>query len=370
MTVLDKVNEIPYENLKGVNQPYFEAFENKFRTMLGSGWYILGKEVTEFEAAFADYHQLEHAVGVASGLDALTLSLMALELPEGSEVIVAANAYVACILSILQAHCVPVLVEPNVKDGNLDVILIESKITPKTRAIMPVHLYGNPCDMTTITALAEQHHLHIIEDCAQAHGATWEGKLVGTFSRLSAFSFYPTKNLGALGDAGAILTQDPALAKKCRALRNYGSDIKYHNDYIGLNSRLDEIQAGFLSIKLPYLNAINAHKRQLAQIYDEHLDVRFTRCQLDPRSQSVRHIYPIFHPQRDRLKEYLKQKGIHTEIHYPIPPHRQKALSKIFEGQEYPISEELHRTTLSLPISIIHTVNDIHFVCDSINSFE
>lgn len=301
--------EICYEDLKGVNAPYFEAFEKRFQQMAHSGWYILGEELLQFERDFADYHGMEHAIGVGSGLDALILALVALDLPPGSEVIVAANAYVACILSIVKANCRPVLVEPNEKDGNLDVAFIEAKITPKTRAIMPVHLYGNPCDMAALSALAKHYKLHIIEDCAQAHGATFAGQKVGTFSTIAAFSFYPTKNLGALGDAGAVLTRDPELAQKLRALRNYGLNIKYHNDYIGMNSRLDEIQAGFLSIKLPHLERINAIKRQLAHIYDTHLDHRIKRLQRDSRAQAAHHIYPIFDANRDALKAYLKKTG-------------------------------------------------------------
>lgn len=361
------MHDIPYENLKGVNAPYTDAFEKRFHALLGSGWYILGKEVQQFEQAFADYHEMPHAIGVASGLDALVLSLMALELPPQSEVIVAANAYVACILSILQARCKPVLVEPSAVDGNIDVAQIEAMITPKTKVIMPVHLYGNPCDMSAIVQLAEKYQLSIIEDCAQAHGATFNGQKVGTFSTLSAFSFYPTKNLGALGDAGAVLTRDPVLAEKVRALRNYGSKTKYYNDYIGLNSRLDEVQAGFLSIKLPHLEATNAHKRALAVIYDELLHPDYQRIQIDPRAKSVYHIYPVFFNKRDALKQALKEKGIGSEIHYPVPPHQQKALSHLFQGVSYPVSERLHQTTLSLPISTIHTPEDIKWVCQIMN---
>lgn len=362
--------EIPYENLQRLNAPYRAAFEKRFGALLDSGWFILGKEVQQFEQAFAQYHGVSHAIGVASGLDALVLSLKALDLPPDSEVIVSANAYVACILSILTAQCKPVLVEPNALDGNIDVTQIEAKITPQTKAIMPVHLYGNACDMAAITSIAKKYGLHIVEDCAQAHGATFDGKKVGTFGTLSAFSFYPTKNLGALGDAGAVLTQDAALAEKLRALRNYGSKVKYYNDYVGINSRLDEMQAGFLSVKLPTLDKINAHKRELAKIYDQNLDAQFRRLVLDPRAQGVMHIYPIFHEKRDALKDYLKENGIGTEIHYPVPPHHQKALQSLFVGQSFPVSEKWHHTILSLPISAIHTPDDIEQVCRTINAFK
>lgn len=361
---------IPYEQLKGVNAPYFEAYEAKFREILQSGWYVLGNEVRDFEAAFAAYHPMPHAIGVASGLDALILALTALELPPQSEVLVAANAYVACILSILKVNCRPVLVEPDPMTGNIDVKRIEAHITQNTRAIMPVHLYGNPCDMDMITQIASHYKLAIVEDCAQAHGATFSGQKVGTFSNISAFSFYPTKNLGALGDGGAMLTQDEALAEKCRALRNYGSHKKYHNDYIGLNSRLDEMQAGFLSVKLAHLDEISAHKQALARIYDAELSPAFQRIQSDSRAEGVYHIYPIFHEARDSLQAHLKSQGVATEIHYPVPPYRQKAMAGLFDADAYPVSDKMHQTTLSLPISMIHTAEDVMRVCEVMNQFQ
>ena len=362
-------SSVEYENLGKLNKPFFEEYKQKFTKIMESGWYILGKEVQNFENAFAQYAGVKHCIGLASGLDALILSLKALDLPPKSEVIVAANAYVACILSIIEAGFTPVLVEPDIQHSNIDVNQIEQKITSKTKAIMPVHLYGYPCDMKAISQLAEKYKLHIIEDCAQAHGAKYFDKNVGTFSAISAFSFYPTKNLGALGDAGAVLTNDDALATKLRALRNYGSHVKYHNDYIGMNSRLDEVQAGFLNVKLPSLDLINNHKRSLAAIYDEHLDERYQKPKHQSGVHGVYHIYNVYYQQRDKLREFLKQYNISTEIHYPIPSYKQKALEGMFDQNAFPLSDKLHATTLSLPISYFHTKEDILIVCEIMNQF-
>ncbi len=364
-----KSSTVEYENLGKLNKPFFEEYQQKFTQVMESGWYILGKEVKSFENAFAEYVGVKHCIGLASGLDALILALKALDLPPKSEVIVAANAYVACILSIIDAGHIPVLVEPDINHSNIDVSLIEQKITSQTKVIMPVHLYGYPCDMEAICGLAKQYNLHIIEDCAQAHGAKYFDKQVGTFSTISTFSFYPTKNLGALGDAGAVLTNDDTLATKLRALRNYGSHVKYHNDYIGMNSRLDEVQAGFLNVKLPALDLINDHKRSLAAIYDEHLDKRYQKPSHQPGYHGVYHIYNVYYEKRDKLRDFLKQYEISTEIHYPIPPYRQKALTGMFNPNEFPLSDKMHASTLSLPISYFHTKEDILIVCEIMNQF-
>ncbi len=360
---------VEYENLAKLNAPFFESYTQEFNSVMTSGWYILGEQVKKFEQAFAQYHDMRFCVGVASGLDALILALQALDLPQGSEVIVGANAYVASILSILKAGLKPVLVEPNKTDANIDINQIERHITSKTKVIMPVHLYGHPCEMEGIQALAQKYQLHIIEDCAQAHGATYCGKKVGTFSTISAFSFYPTKNLGALGDAGAVLTNDEDLANKLRALRNYGSHIKYHNDYIGMNSRLDEVQAGFLNVKLQHLDKINSHKRQLATLYQQHLSEKYRKPTLQAHCHDVYHIYNVHCEKRDDLRAYLKENGISTEVHYPIPPYRQKALTGLFDSEAFPISDNWHATTLSLPISYFHTQEDILYVCEVMNQF-
>jgi len=359
---------IAYENLGKVNKAFVADFESALRNVLQSGWYILGEQVTEFERAFAEYHGSRYCIGVANGYDALILALKALQLPEKSEVIVAANAYVACVLSILRAGLVPVLVEPDLATANIDPHKIEEKITSRTRVIMPVHLYGNPCDMTIIGQLAKQYNLQILEDCAQAHGAMWEGKKVGTFSSIAAFSFYPTKNLGALGDAGALLTDDKALADKLKMLRNYGSQIKYHNDCVGYNSRLDEMQAAFLRVKLPHLDAINAHKRALAAIYDTEL-TGYARAKPQKGAHSVYHIYNIYAKNREALRDYLKQEGIGTEVHYPIAPYRQKALQNRW-ALNYPLSDAFHETTLSLPLSYAHTPEEIKRICEVMNAYK
>lgn len=358
---------IEYENLASSNRKFEEEYKTWFTQFLEKGWYILGTQVKAFENEFAHYCDVAHCIGVASGLDALMLALKQAELPPDSEVLVPSNTYIATILSILQCGLKPVLVEPDIRTYNIDPLLIEEKITSRTRAIMLVHLYGKSCDMDPVMDIVRRYDLFLIEDCAQAHGASYKNKKVGSFG-IGAFSFYPTKNLGAMGDAGAITVNDEVLSEKFRALRNYGSKIKYHNDYIGFNSRLDEIQAGFLSIKLKYLDEINAHKRKLANLYFEGLKDDFILPFRSPECEDVFHIFNVRHPKRDQLKDFLLKNNIKTEIHYPIPPHRQNAMLGIFNG-EFQISEEIHNTTLSLPISFGHTENDILRVMDVLNRF-
>ena len=358
---------IEYESLKKVNEPFFEEFKKSFANTFESGWYILGKNVENFEKGFAAYNNSKHCIGVASGLDALVLSLKAFDFSEGSEVIVPSNTYIATILAIVHNNLKPVLVEPDIRTYNIDPDRIEEKITPKTKAIMPVHLYGKVCNMDPTLEIAKKYDLKIIEDCAQAHGATYKNQTAGTFG-VGAFSFYPTKNLGALGDSGAIITNDDELAQKLRKLRNYGSGIKYYNEYVGYNSRLDEMQAGFLSIKLAKLNEINDHKRKLVKIYLENLKDEFIKPVVDSDYYDVYHIFNIRHPKRDELKEFLLNNGIKTEIHYPAAPHKQVAMQGIIEG-DYPISEKIHNTTLSLPISYCHTEDHIYKTIEVLNKF-
>ncbi|KKB46602.1 MULTISPECIES: DegT/DnrJ/EryC1/StrS family aminotransferase [Parabacteroides] len=358
---------IEYESLGRLNKSFEDEYVQCFRELLNSGWYILGKQVATFEEAFAQYCGTKHCIGVASGLDALMLALRCYDFPAGSEVLVPSNTYIATILSILQCGLKPVLVEPDIHTYNIDPLKIEEKITKNTKAIMVVHLYGKACDMEPIMQIAGKYKLPVIEDCAQAHGAMYKGQKVGTFG-IGAFSFYPTKNLGALGDAGAITTNDQEKKDLFMALRNYGSKIKYQNDYIGYNSRLDEIQAGLLSVKLKYLDKINRHKRDLAAIYLKELKDDFIKPSVSSDYFDVYHIFNIRHPKRDELKEYLLKNDIKTDIHYPIPPNKQKAMEGIIIG-EYPISEEIHRTTLSLPISFGHTEDDIYKVVETINKF-
>jgi len=360
---------IEYENLGKVNEPFFVGLRQVFNETLESGWYILGKNVGRFEQGFADYCGTDHCIGVASGLDALALTLKAYEFPAGSEVIVPSNTYIATILAIIQCGLKPVLAEPDLATYNIDPARIEEKISGATVAIMAVHLYGKLCDMDRVTEIGRRHGLKIFEDCAQAHGASMQGKKAGTFGDCSAFSFYPTKNLGALGDAGAVTTNDSSIAARIRTLRNYGSARKYYNDLVGVNSRLDEIQAAFLSVKLPQLDNINRHKRQLAALYHQGLRDDFIKPCLQEGFSDVYHIYNIRHGQRDELKTYLFEHGIQTEIHYPVPPHRQLALQGLFGSDSYPLADEIHATTLSLPISAFHTEEDILYVVDVMNRF-
>jgi dTDP-4-amino-4,6-dideoxygalactose transaminase len=360
---------IPYENLFELNKPFNEAFKQRFSDFLSSGWYILGKYTADFEQQFAEWNQSAHCIGVANGLDALTLSLKTFDFEPGSEVIVPSNTYIATILSITNNNLIPVLVEPDIDTYNIDPAEIEKAITPKTKAIMIVHLYGKCCDMDTIMAIKEKYNLVLIEDCAQAHGAMYKGKKSGTFGEFGAFSFYPTKNLGALGDAGAITTDHTAYADKVRKLRNYGSEKKYYNEYMGVNSRLDELQAAFLQVKLEALDSINTHKQKLAGMYLDQLKSDFILPVVDADYTDVYHIFNIRHPRRDELKAYLLEQDIGTEIHYPVPPHQQKALLHLLEGQSYPISEEIHQTTLSLPCSYCHTEKDVQYVIDKLNAF-
>ncbi|MHB1277256.1 MAG: DegT/DnrJ/EryC1/StrS family aminotransferase, partial [Bacteroidia bacterium] len=309
-------------------------------------------------------------------LDALEIPLKVMDFPADSEVIVPSNTYIATINAVLNAGFKPVFVEPDIHTYLIDPSKIEEKINERTRAIMIVHLYGKPCEMDPIMALCKKYRLTLIEDCAQSHGASYKGQQTGTFG-IGAFSFYPTKNLGALGDAGGISMADQALFEKIRAWRNYGSQIKYHNDYVGDNSRLDEIQAAFLRIKLAALNEITAHKRKLAGIYHSELDPG--KVILPHRAGHLNeayHIFPIRHPGRDELKQYLLDKGIRTEIHYPIAPCDQRSIQGVFSAkgwklpsEDFILAREIHSTILSLPVSTIHSEEDIRYVAAAVNSF-
>ena len=360
---------IEYENLGKVNQSFFEEYKKDFADSLEKGWYILGDRVKRFEYEFASYIGTKHCIGVASGLDALLLSLKALNPERDSEIITPSNTYIATILSIVQAGLKPILVEPDIRSYNIDPSRIEEKITPKTKALMIVHLYGRSCDMDPIIELCRKYNLSLIEDCAQSHGARYKGGITGTFGEFGAFSFYPTKNLGALGDAGAVITNSDEFSTIIRRLRNYGSDIKYYNEIAGYNSRLDEVQAGFLSIKLKKLDEINSHKRKLANIYFNELKNDFIKPLKDDDHFDVYHIFNIRHEKRDKLKEYLLKNEIKTDIHYPVPPHKQRAMQGVITDNNFPISEGIHKTTLSLPISYFHSEEDIQKVISVMNRF-
>lgn len=359
---------IEYESLARSNAGLMTEFEAATSRVIRSGWYVLGQEVSAFESEFAQYVGAKHCIGVANGLDALILSIEAVDLPKGSDILVASNTYIATILAIARAGHRPVLVEPELATFNMDPAQLPRAITPNTRAICVTHLFGKACRMDTISAFAHEHGLKVVEDCAQSHGAKLGSQMTGTFGNAGCFSFYPTKNLGAIGDAGAIVTNDDALADRLRHTRNYGSKQKYVNDYIGVNSRLDEIQAALLRVKLRHLDRMNAHKRALAELYFTHLPDWIVKPVRREDEYDVFHIFGIRHPQRDALRAWLLENGIKTEVHYPIPPHRQKAMAGILTGS-YPIAEELHATELSLPISIGTEADDIRAIADAITRF-
>lgn len=360
---------IEYESLANSNSAYFSELEAAASRVIRSGWYVLGQEVSAFEQEFAQYVGAKHCIGVANGLDALILSIEALNLPKGSDVLVASNTYIATILAILRAGHQPVLVEPVLETFNMDPALLPAALTPNTRAICVTHLFGKACRMDAIGAFAKAHGLKVIEDCAQSHGAKLAGKMTGTFGDAGCFSFYPTKNLGAVGDAGAIVTDDDELADRLRYLRNYGSKQKYVNEYVGVNSRLDEIQAAMLRVKLKHMSGMTEHKRALAQIYFDELSSSVQKPVVNADEFDVFHIYGVRSPKRNELKEFLLAHNVKTEIHYPIAPHKQRAMQGVLSGQ-YPIAQVLHDTELSLPISYGHTKEDIHQVCQVIQQFK
>jgi len=354
---------IEYESLARSNLAYMVDLEAAASRVIRSGWYVLGQEVSAFESEFAAFIGARHCIGVANGLDALILSIEALDLPKGSEILVASNTYIATILAVLRAGHRPVLVEPELATFNMDPALLAGAMTVNTRAICVTHLFGKSCRMDAIGAFAKEHGLKLIEDCAQSHGAKLAGRMTGTFGDAGCFSFYPTKNLGAVGDAGAVVTDDDALADRLRHLRNYGSKQKYVNRYVGVNSRLDELQAALLRVKLEHLDAMTAHKRALADVYSENLPAWVQKPSQRSDEFDVFHIYGIRHSKRDALRQHLLEQGVKTEVHYPIPPHQQEAMRGVLGGH-YPISEELHATELSLPISNGHTADDIRRVCE------
>ncbi|MBS1598495.1 MAG: DegT/DnrJ/EryC1/StrS family aminotransferase [Bacteroidetes bacterium] len=360
---------IPYDDLGLVNKSFEDDFKKEFNAILSNGWYILGKYLKEFETSYAAFNKSAHCIGVANGLDALILALKNYNFNQGDEVIVPSNTFIATILAVLHNNLKPVLVEPDINTYNIDPSKIEEAITSKTKAIIVVHLYGKCCDMEKIVPIAKKHGLKIIEDTAQAHGAMYKNQLTGTFGDIGCFSFYPGKNLGALGDGGAVITNDDDIAKKIRQLRNYGSEIKYYNEEVGFNSRLDEMQAAFLSIKLKSLDKITAHKRKLANIYLENLSDDFITPQVHEHFFDVYHIFNIRHPKRDAIREHLLQNNIRAEIHYPVAPNKQKALREIFKEKSFPISEKIHNTTLSLPCSFCHSEENIYKVVEALNKF-
>lgn len=359
---------IEYESLAQSNAAFMGELESAAVRVIRSGWYVLGQEVKEFEGEFAAYVGARHCIGVGNGLDALILSIEALDLPTGSDILVASNTYIATILAIVRAGHKPILVEPDRETFNMDAALLPKAITARTRAIIVTHLFGKTCRMDAIGSFAQEHGLRLVEDCAQSHGARLGERMTGTFGDAGCFSFYPTKNLGAFGDAGAIVTNDDALADRLRHTRNYGSKQKYVNRYVGMNSRLDELQAALLRVKLRHLDAMTAHKRRLADVYFEYLPDSVAQPRRRPDEYDVFHIYGIRHPRRDALRQHLLDYGVKTEIHYPIAPHRQDAMKGILQG-DYPIADALHATELSLPVSVGCQPDDVRRICELIRDF-
>lgn len=363
--------KVPFVTLKPLEKELDKQLKMAFERVLDASFYIHGGEDTAFEKAFSELCGVKCCVGCGNGLDALMLSLKALGIGEGDEVLVPANTYIATALAVSYTGAVPVLVDPDINTFDIDVSRIERAISDRTKAIMPVHLYGQPCDMDPIMAIAKQYGLYIVEDCAQAHGARYKGKRVGSFGDISGFSFYPGKNLGALGDAGAVVTDDPELAEKVRALGDYGSDYKYHHIYKGHNSRLDELQAAFLLAKLPLLDKINENRRETARKYLEGISNPGIILPSVPEwAEPVWHVFGIRCNRRKELEEHLNKAGVGTNKHYPIPIHLQKAYEDLgYEKGDFPAAEEISETELSVPMYYGITDDEIGYVIDSINSF-
>ena len=364
--------KIPFSSFLPMERDLEQDLRGAFDRVFRRSWYIGGAEDEAFEQAFADYCGARHCIGVGNGLDALMLALKALDIGAGDEVIVPSSTFIATALAVTYVGAKVVFVEPDIHTCNIDPARIEGAITEHTRAIMPVHLYGQACDMDPIMAIARSHGLKVVEDCAQAHGATYKGRRVGTFGDAAGFSFYPGKNLGALGDAGAVVTNDDALAERVRALGNYGSDYKYHHIYKGNNSRLDELQAAFLLAKLPHLDRRNAERRRIADRYisgmhNPRVELPCVRADCVP----VWHIFAVRCDARDALEQYLEDCGIGTNKHYPIPMHLQECYRDLgFKRGDFPIAEAISATELSLPMYYGMTEGEIEYVIDAINAFE
>ena len=363
--------KIPFVTFRPLEAELDKELRAAFERVYTRSWYIEGVEDEEFEKAFAEYCDSSYCVGVGNGLDALFLALKALGIHAGDEVIVPSNTYIATALAVTYTGAIPVFVEPDIRTFNINPPLIEAAITEHTKAIIPVHLYGQACDMDPIMEIAKRHNLYVVEDCAQAHGATYKGKKIGSFGDAAGFSFYPGKNLGALGDAGATVTNNEELAKKVRALGNYGSDYKYHHIYQGNNSRLDELQAAFLSAKLPRLDKVNENRRAtaakyLAGIENPEVILPFVPAYTNP----VWHIFGIRCKRRDELEKFLNESGIATNKHYPIPMHLQECYKDLgFKKGDYPIAEEISETELSIPMYYGMTNEEVQYVIDRINEF-
>ena len=360
---------INFLDLKKINNRFRNEIDSRIAKILDKGWYLQGEENEIFSNNFAQFCGTKYALGVANGLDALNLIIKASGFGVGDEIIVPANTYIATILAISQNGCTPVLVEPDINTYNINPDLIEEKITPKTKAIVVVHLYGQAVQMQKIWDLAKKYNLKVFEDSAQAHGAYYKDKRVGNLSDASAFSFYPGKNLGCMGDGGAITTNDEELFKKIKAIANYGSDRKYHHIYKGVNSRLDEIQAAVLDIKLKHLDDDNQKRREISKYYRENIkNEKIILPETYDEKAHVWHVFTLRTKNRDEFQEYLKNNGIQTIIHYPTPPHKQGAY-KEWNNLSYPITEEIHKTIISIPISPVMEENEIKKVVEVVNDY-
>lgn len=363
--------KVPFVSFLPMEKELEKELKDAFERVYERSWYIEGIEDQEFEKAFASFCSVDYCVGTGNGLDALMLALKAVGIQEGDEVIVPANTFIATALAVTYTGAKPVLVEPDIRTFNMDPAKIEEKITKRTKAIMPVHLYGQACEMDPIMEIAQKYNLYVVEDCAQAHGATYKGKKVGSFGDAAGFSFYPGKNLGALGDAGAAVTNKKEIADRVRALGNYGSDYKYHHIYQGNNSRLDEMQAAFLRVKLPLLNKMNEERRTIARKYitgikNPEIILPYVPSDMVP----VWHIFGVRCRKRNELESYLNEKGIGTNKHYPIPVHLQECYKSLgYKAGDYPIAEEISETELSLPMYYGMTEEAIQYVIDTINAF-
>lgn len=361
---------IKFLDLHKINERFRNEIDERITQVLDSGWYILGEQVRVFEKNFANFCGVKHCIGCANGLDALNLIIKGFGFTDGDEIIVPANTYIASILAISQNGCKPILVEPDINTYNINPDLIEQKITDKTKAIMVVHLYGQAVEMEKIWDIAKRYNLKIIEDSAQSHGAMYKGKRAGNLGDASGFSFYPGKNLGCLGDGGCITTNNDELAYRIRAIANYGSDYKYHHIFKGTNSRLDEIQAAVLDIKLKHLDEDNDRRREIAKFYRENIkNPNIILPQLKEEENHVWHIFAVSTNDRDRLKKYLEGNGIETNIHYPTAPHKQECYKEL-EHLSFPVSEKIHKEILSLPISPVLTNEEVTKIVKVINDYE
>ena len=367
----NQMMSIMQNNLKRQYSLYEKEYEKKAIEVLRSGWYILGNEVTTFEKEWADYVGAKYCVGLASGLDSLWIAFHLLDIKEGDEVIVCSNAYIACVMGITINGATPVFVEPD-KYYNIDADKIEAAITPRTKAILAVHLFGQSCNMTKILEISQRYGLKIVEDCAQSHGNHWEGKTVGTFGEIGCFSFYPSKGCGAFGDAGCIVTNDKSIADRCRIFRNYGSEKRYYNQVVGTNSRLDELQAGLLRVKLKHLDELNTERCKIAERYLKELNNNYVELpEVRPGADSTWHQFVIRCQYRDELAQYLKNYDIGTLIHYPIPPYLSEAYQYLEKKRgDFPIAEKYADEVLSLPMYNGMTEEEQSYIIEKINYFK